>query len=129
MSVPPQREYPVMQSMMQATPADWPPSHSASRPAGSTGRPNRRLARQPDRQRARCIAGRQAARQPSGPAADPVAGHRGIRLWHRWLPVSVRAGRLAVQPAGSPGSWFPGLPVGRAAGPHSAVRQSGKHTV
>ena len=129
MSVPPLKDNPVMQSLMLGTPADWPPSRAASRLAVSTGRPNRRLARQPDRQRARWLAGRQPARQ--------FLAWRPTRWPAIWLsecgtavsPVNLRAGRLAVQLAGSPGSWLPGLPVGRAAGLPSAVRQYGKHTV
>ena len=106
-----------------------PPSRAASRLAGATGRPNHRLARQPDRQRAHWLAGRHPARQ--------LLSRRPSRWPAIWLSdcgtavslVNLRAGRLAVQPAGSPGSWLPGLPVGRAAGPPSAVRHYGKHTV
>ena len=84
----------------------------------STGRPrpNRRLARQPDRQRARWLAQRQPARQLAGPAADPLA-RRPTRWPAIWLyPLFRRstyglAGWPSIRPARRAAGFPACLPV------------------
>jgi len=79
-----------------------PPNRAASRSAGATGRPNRRLARQPDRQRAHWLAGRQPARQ--------LLARRPSRWPAIWLSDWDRCF------AGQPSGWPAGRPAGQLAG-------------
>ena len=85
-------------------PADW-PARPAAPTAGSPASPT-----------ACAPAGLPAASQPGSLQARRPTRRPAIWLSEWWTavaPVNLRAGRLAVQLAGSPGSWLPSQPVGQ----------------